>query len=92
MNIDFEGRRIILKSKIIWLTKTQNNLLKLIYNNKGRVVTYKEMVYEIYGTECDRLLKNLIRRHIVLLRRKISKHIEIKTVRDVGYIIEEDLK
>lgn len=87
--VDFKGHRVMLKDKTIWLTNTQNNILEIIYNNKNRVVTYEEIVKEIYSTECDNSLISLIRRHITSLRKKINRYINIKTVRGVGYIIEE---
>lgn len=88
--VDFKGHRVIVKDKTIWLTNTQNNILEIIYNNKGRVVTYEEIVKEIYQIECDNSLMNLIRRHITSLRKKINRYINIKTIREVGYIIEEE--
>lgn len=92
MTTDFEGHRIILENKSIWLTNIQNQLLEILYNNQEKVVKYEEIASKIYETECDEDLKALIRRHMTLLRKKVSKYIKIKTVRDVGYIIEEDLR
>lgn len=90
MKIDFEGHRILLTDKIIYLTTMENNILEIIYNNKDKVTLYQDISNKIYQTECDELLKNLIRKHITLLRKKVSQYIKIKTVRDVGYIIEEE--
>lgn len=88
--VDFKGHRVMFKDKTIWLTNTQNSILEIIYNNKGSVVTYEEIVKEIYSTECDNSLISLIRRHIASLRKKINRYINIKTIREVGYIIEEE--
>lgn len=90
MKIDFETHRVIAQEETIWLTKIQNKLLETIYNNKDKVVTYKEIIYKIYQLECDESLKNLIRRHMTLLRKKVGQYIKIRTIRDVGYIIEEE--
>lgn len=92
MTIDFEGHRIIFEDKVIYLTKTENSILETICNNKQRVTTYQDVADKIYQINCDNELKALIRRHITLLRKKIGQYIKIKTVREVGYIIEEDLK
>lgn len=87
--MDFEIRRMIVNNKMIWFTNTENILLKLLYTKKGNVITYEKMANELYQTECDKWIKSLIRRHILLLRRKIGNYIKIKTIRDIGYIIEE---
>lgn len=92
MKIDYKEYRILTDKETIYLTRTQNNILQLLYNNKNNIVTYEDIAKEIYNSKYDDLLKNLIKKHISILRKKISKYIEIKTVRDIGYIIEEDLK
>lgn len=90
MKIDFEGHRIIIQKETIWLTTTESNLLKLLYEQKNNVVSYQDIADRIYKVEADELLKGLIRKHIALLRKKIKKCITIKTVKSVGYIIEEE--
>lgn len=92
MIIDFKEHRIITQNETIWLTNIQNQLLEILYSDQGKVVTYKDMIDKIYQTECDEMLKSLVRRHITLLRKKVGQHIKIKNVREIGYIIEEDLK
>ena len=92
MKIDFEGHRILLDNETIYLTKKQNAILELLYSSTNQLITYKDIAEKVYQTDYDIFLKNLIRKHISLLRKKIGKNIEIKTIREVGYIIEEDLK
>ena len=92
MKIDFEGHRILLDNETIYLTKKQNAILELLYSSTNQLITYKDISEKVYQTDYDIFLKNLIRKHISLLRKKIGKNIEIKTIREVGYIIEEDLK
>lgn len=92
MKIDFEEHRLTIKDKNVWLTSIQNKLLKALYDNKGKVVMYKDIIKQVYDIESDDKLKALIVRHMTLLRKKVGQYIKIKTVREVGYIIEEDLK
>ena len=92
MIIDFEGHRIYIKDEIIYLTTKESEILELIYNNREKVITYQEITNKIYKINCDKSLKNLIRKYISQIRKKVNKYIKIKTIRDVGYIIEEELK
>lgn len=92
MKIDFEEHRIILENQTIYLTVSENIILKLLYENKNKVVKYTEIINKIYGMNIDEGFKNVIRKQISLLNKKIGKYIKIKNVRGVGYIIEEDLK
>lgn len=92
MTIDFEGHRILIDKEIVYLITIQSNILNLLYKKKNNVVTYEEIISKIYNTDTDDGLKNTIRKHISLLNKKIGKYITIKNIRDVGYVIEEDLK
>lgn len=92
MNIDIDNHRIILENKKIYITAAQNIILKLLYENRGKVVKYEEIISKIYKTNIDEGLKNALRKHMSILNKKISRYIKIKNIRNVGYIIEEDLK
>lgn len=93
MTIDFEQYRILLNdNKTIYLTKTEKTILELLFNNKKKIVKYEEIIPKIYETNVDEGLKNALRKNISLLNKKINKYIKIKNIRNVGYIIEEDLK
>lgn len=92
MKVDFKERKIIIQNETIWLTNIQNQLLEILYDRKGKVVTYETIIDVIYKTGCDESIKSLIRRHIASLRKKVGKYIKIKNVREIGYIMEEDLK
>ena len=92
MKVDFEGHRVLLNNETIYLTKKQNAILEILYSSINQLITYEDIAEKIYRMECNIFLKNLIRKHISLLRKKIGKNIEIKTIREVGYIIEEGLR
>lgn len=92
MRIDIEGHRIILENDIIYLTTMQNDILKLLYRNKNKVVKYDVIAIEIYKSKDDKYIRNNIRKQVSLLNEKIGEYIRVKNVREVGYIMEEDLK
>lgn len=91
MKIDFMEHKILVEDNVIYLTLIQNKILKLLNDNKGKIVTYEQLVKEIYNLECDEFLKQAIRRHVSLLRKRINKYIKIHTINSVGYVIEEGL-
>lgn len=88
MEINFNEHRIIVGDKTIWLTKIENTILELLYINKENVVSYQDIAKAIYQLELDEMLKRLISKHISVLRKKVNQYIEIKNVRDVGYVME----
>lgn len=90
MRIDYEGHRILLEDdRVIYLTLTEIRVLELIYKNKGNVTKYEDIAKKIYETELDVCIKNTIAITISRLKKKISKYIEIKNIRQAGYIIEK---
>lgn len=91
MKIDFETHRFLTENETIYLTNIQNRILKLFYNSEDKVLKYETLAKEIYGIKCDSDLKKLIRKQISLLNKKVNKYIKIKNIKDVGYIIEEEL-
>ena len=91
MKIDFETHRLLTENETIYLTNIQNRILKLFYNSEDKVLKYEILVKEIYGIECDSDLKKLIRKQVSLLNKKVNKYIKIRNIKDVGYIIEEEL-
>lgn len=90
MKIDFETHRLLIEDKTIYLTNIQNEILRLFYNSKDKVLKYETLAKEIYGIKCDSDLKKLIRKQISLLNKKVHKYIKIRNIKDVGYIIEEE--
>lgn len=90
MKIDFEGHRIILENKTIYLTTTENIIFKLLYENKNKVLKYEEIMLKTYKMNIDESLKKALTKNISILNKKIGKYIKIKNIREVGYIIEED--
>lgn len=92
MKIDFERQIVLLGNRKIYLTRIQSDILNLFYNNINQLITYKDIAEKVYQLQCDISLRNLIRKHISLLRKKLEGNIEIKTIRNVGYIIEEELR
>lgn len=86
---DDENYRYVTKNGYIYLTPYENILLKLLLEQKGKVITYDDYLVFLY---CEKHLcistliafKELISR----LRKKLKGEIEIKTKYGIGYYID----
>ncbi len=91
MKVDFNKCRVFDGKNYIYLSTTENSILKLLYDNKDKILTYEEIAKSIYPGIYDDQMKITIRKHISNLKKKIGKYIKIRNVRPTGYIIEEDI-
>lgn len=93
--VDLARREIWRGNDRVMLTPTEGKLLKVLLENKGRVMTHKDLVflvqgYEITDWEAPEVLRPLVSR----LRRKLSKFPDgekwIVNVRGTGYVFDID--
>lgn len=85
-----EGREAYIgHDKVILLNKNNFELLKLLLDNKGKIVTMQEIIYTLYGDiKIDSYFKRCIHQRIYLLRKKLAGEIEIFTKCTFGYYIK----
>lgn len=83
--LDEENQRFIAGEKIINLSKKETQLLSLLIQNKGKVVTYDDISDYIYGENGSD--NNAIRSTMVRLKQRLGSSVEIKTVTGKGYMI-----
>jgi two-component system KDP operon response regulator KdpE len=88
LSVDLAHHRVTIAGKEIILTPTEFDLLKVMAQNAGKVLTHRHLIHQVWGTgyeDEDRLL----RVNIANLRRKIetnpSKPAYILTELGVGY-------
>ncbi len=95
VNVDLDRREIWRGSVTVSLTPTEGRLMKVFLDNRGRVMTHKELVLLVqgYGTtdwEAPEVLRPLISR----LRRKLTNfpmgETWISNVRGTGYVFDWD--
>lgn len=91
MRTDFESNRIILEGETIYLTATQGEILKILYNKRDKVVSFEEFANKLYNCKLDTYIKKTIRKHVSLLNQKVFKYIKIKNIRGIGYVLEGDI-
>jgi len=91
--IDTETHECLLNEKPLSLTPTEFAILKILCENKGKVMSSEKLFNEIWGDEYFSKSNNTITVHIRHLREKMGDTPEnpkyIKTVWGVGYKIEK---
>lgn len=85
MTLDLEGYRVFILGKQINLTSREFEILRLLLENRGRVITRQNLLsriwdYDYFGDE------RIVNTHIKNIRRKTGIDY-IETVRGVGYKI-----
>lgn len=82
------SHQITLGTENIQLTATEASLLELLMCNYGQVVTKKYIMEKVWGYHAKSAVKN-VDLYIHYLRKKL-KAFEIRTIRGVGYTLEEE--
>ena len=91
LSIQLESRTVVKNEEKINLTNKEYELLILLLNNKGKVVTRDNILNEVWGYDYD-AGTNVVDVYVSYLRNKLdekNKEAYIETVRAVGYIISE---
>ena len=79
---DYDNYKYIGTKKIIELSKKENELLKILIENKGSIVLVDNLLNELYSkTLSIRALEQLVYR----LRKKLKDEVTIRTKAGFGY-------
>ncbi len=87
LEIDFAARAVRRDGEGIHLTPTEFELLRFLVRNRGRLMTHRALLVEVWGIEYADDLQ-VLRAHIANLRRKVEppgEHVLIRTDPGVGY-------
>ncbi|MCR5580743.1 MAG: response regulator transcription factor [Pseudobutyrivibrio sp.] len=88
LKIDEEKHEVILEGQIIDLTYKEYQLLSLLLLNKGIVLNRSKILEEVWGIDYEGESRTLDM-HVKTLRQKLRNYgNRIRTVRNVGYVIE----
>ena len=86
--IDDKKRSVYEKNKLCEFTFKEYELLKLLISNVGTVMTREVIMQKVWGTDFEGESRT-IDMHIKTIRKKRGESgTRIKTIRNVGYIIE----
>jgi two-component system KDP operon response regulator KdpE len=87
LEIDLAARAVRREGEEIHLTPTEFELLRVLVRNRGRLLTHRALLVEVWGVEYEDDLQ-VLRAHVANLRRKIEppgEHVFIRTDPGVGY-------
>lgn len=99
--INFEQQIIMVRDEMIKLTPSENRLLRTLYEHRGKVVSYEELLSMVrasdgngkYPAELDD--RNSLHIHVRRLRSKIEESAKqphyVLTVRGRGYTMPEEI-
>jgi two-component system KDP operon response regulator KdpE len=71
LEVDLAGRRVRREGEEVHLTPTEFELLRVLVRNRGRLMTHRALLVEVWGVEYEDDLQ-VLRAHIANLRRKIE--------------------
>ena len=91
--LELDTHECLLDERQLILTPTEFSILRILLENRGRVISAEELFHKIWKDEYYSKSNNTITVHIRHLREKmndtLSKPKYIKTIWGVGYKIEE---
>lgn len=86
--INFDLREVRLDDgTVVQLTRKEFDLLALLVQRRGTVVSRERILHEVWGTTWKGLERSL-EVHVAGLRRKLGERDVIRTVRGVGYHLD----
>jgi two-component system, OmpR family, KDP operon response regulator KdpE len=87
LEIDLAARTVLRDGDEVHLTPIEFDLLRILARNRGRLMTHRSLLVEVWGVEYEDDLQ-VLRAHIANLRRKIEppgEPVYIRTDPGVGY-------
>jgi two-component system alkaline phosphatase synthesis response regulator PhoP len=87
--IDFDRRLVLIKNKEVDLSPKEFDILKLLYMNRNRVLSDREIFDQVWGVNSSSMMSTVYT-HINRLRKKMKMHAaKIKTISGVGFRFDE---
>ncbi|HET7416364.1 MAG TPA: response regulator transcription factor [Solirubrobacterales bacterium] len=71
LEVDLAARRVRRAGEEVHLTPTEFELLRVLVRNRGRLMTHRALLVEVWGVEYEDDLQ-VLRAHVANLRRKIE--------------------
>jgi two-component system, OmpR family, KDP operon response regulator KdpE len=71
LEIDLAARTVLRDGERVHLTPTEFGLLRVLAGNRGRLITHRALLVEVWGVEYEDDLQ-VLRAHVANLRRKIE--------------------
>lgn len=87
ITIDMSSHTVLINDQIVNISRREFALLHKLLENRGRVISRDQLSQSLYGWGDD-VDSNALEVHIHNLRKKFGQGL-IRTIRGVGYMIEE---
>ncbi len=88
VRVDTSGRRLYCDERPVELTSREFAIAELLLMRAGRVVTKQQIIDQLYGWD-DPLSSNAVEVLMHRLRRKLEgTGLEIRTIRGMGYLVD----
>jgi DNA-binding response OmpR family regulator len=88
LTIDLSGHQLQIDSQSVELTRREWLVLESLAHHIGRIVTKERLMQALAGWEQD-LTPNAVETHISRLRAKLGPAAVIRTIRGLGYRLDE---
>ena len=88
LTVDLQGKRLRIDADDIGLTAREWRLLECLVRRTGLIVSKEHLLQELAGPDQD-LTANAVEVHISRLRAKIGSAATIRSLRGLGYRLEE---
>ena len=84
LRIDLVNRHVYVEGSEIHLTPKEYDLLRLLATNAGKVLTHRQILHEVWGTEYGEM-DHYVRVFVNQIRKKLREN----PARDIRYILNE---
>ncbi|HEY5982286.1 MAG TPA: response regulator transcription factor [Anaerolineales bacterium] len=90
LRLDSGARRVMVDDRAVELTAIEFDLLRVLAENRGRVLTREQLLEKVWGGAYFGELR-VVDVHLGHVRQKLGRPELISTVRGVGYRLEDEL-
>ncbi len=89
LTLNANNGKVLSGGNAVTLTSKEFSILKLLFENKGRIITRDKIIRCLWGYDSD-VDERIVDTHIKNLRKALGENAKlVKTVRSRGYILEE---
>jgi len=88
LHLDLSARRLFVADHEIDLTATEFDLLAHLMSHPGRVISRDQLLLEVWGY-ASAISTRTVDVHVAQVRHKLQEASPIRTVRGVGYAVDE---
>lgn len=89
ISLDQKRMRVYLGSEEIRLSPSEYQLLLVLLQNKGKTVTREKLLEKVWDSNGNYVNDNTLTVAMKRLREKLRQPACLKTVRSIGYILED---